>query len=230
MHIYAIVALVSYLLGSIPFGYILVRLFLKTDVRALGSGNIGATNVGRTGHKGLAIATLLLDAGKGSLAVWHGQYAAQHHLIGEGRSPEVPWPLVVGAIGALFVVLGHMFPVWLKFKGGKGVAAAVGAFALLAPKAVLVALAVFLITVAISRYVSLGSILAAIAFPAAVYWLSGDRYGTALPHVIGTICLTSALVIFKHHQNIRRLLAGTESKLGAKAPLPSNPVETEKNA
>jgi acyl phosphate:glycerol-3-phosphate acyltransferase len=230
MHIYVIVAVVSYLLGSIPFGYILVRLFLKTDVRSLGSGNIGATNVGRTGHRGLAIATLLLDAGKGSLAVWHGEYAAQHHLIGEGRSSDVPWPLVVGAMAALFAVLGHVFPVWLKFKGGKGVATAVGAFALLAPKAVLVALAVFLVTVAITRFVSLGSILGSIAFPLAVYWLAGDRYGAALPHVVGAISLTSALVILKHHANIRRLMAGTENKLGAKAPLPQNPIQTEKNA
>src|ERR1051326_7787732 len=229
MHTYATVAIVSYLLGSIPFGYILVRLFLKTDVRTLGSGNIGATNVGRTGHRGLAIATLLLDAGKGSLAVWHAEYAARHHLIGEGHSPDVPWPLVLGAMAAMFAVLGHVFPIWLKFKGGKGVATAVGAFALLAPKAVLIALVVFLITVAITRYVSPGSILGAIAFPIAVYWLAGDRYGSALPHIVGSICLTSALVILKHHQNIGRLLAGTENKLGAKVA-PTDPVQTEKNA
>ena len=230
MSIYATVALVAYLLGSIPFGYILVRLFLKTDVRTLGSGNIGATNVGRTGHRGLAIATLLLDAGKGALAVCYGEYAAQHHLLSEGRSIDVPWPIVVGAFAAMFAVLGHVFPVWLKFKGGKGVATAVGAFALLAPKAVLVALAVFLITVAITRFVSLGSILGSIAFPVAFYFLAGNRYGRALPHIVGTIALTAALVILKHHQNIRRLLAGTENKLGAKAPLPENPIQTEKNA
>ena len=235
MHIYATVAIVSYLLGSIPFGYILVRLFLKTDVRTLGSGNIGATNVGRTGHRGLAIATLLLDAGKGALAVWHAQYAAHHHLMSShafsaGAANDSIWPFVMAATAAMFAVLGHVFPVWLKFKGGKGVATAVGSFALLAPMAVLIALAVFLITVAISRYVSLGSILGCIAFPIGVYFLSGDRYGTATPHVIGVICVTSALVILKHHQNIRRLFAGTESKLGAKAPLPSNPVNREKNA
>src|SRR5690349_12045829 len=170
MSTYAIVALVSYLLGSIPFGYILVRLFLKTDVRTLGSGNIGATNVGRTGHRGLAIATLLLDAGKGSLAVWHVRFAADHLF---RNSPPTFYDtiashnevyLLLGAFAALFAVLGHVFPVWLKFKGGKGVATAVGAFALLAPMAVLVALAVFLVTVAISRYVSLGSILGCIAF------------------------------------------------------------------
>ena len=235
MHIYATVAIVSYLLGSIPFGYILVRLFLKTDVRTLGSGNIGATNVGRTGHKGLAIATLLLDAGKGSLAVWHAQYAAHQHLVTSHSFPanatsDSIWPFMMAATAAMFAVLGHVFPIWLKFKGGKGVATAVGAFALLAPMAVLIALAVFLITVAISRYVSLGSILGCVAFPVAVYFLSGNRYGSATPHIIGVICLTSALVILKHHQNIRRLFAGTENKLGAKATLPSNPVQTEKNA
>ena len=236
MHIYATVAIVSYLLGSIPFGYILVRLFLKTDVRTLGSGNIGATNVGRTGHRGLAIATLLLDAGKGSLAVWHAQYAAQHHLASahafsaDDLTYVAHWPFIMAATAAMFAVLGHVFPVWLKFKGGKGVATAVGAFALLAPVAVLISLAVFLITVALSRYVSLGSILGCIAFPIAVYFLSGDRYGSATPHIIGVICLTSALVILKHHANIRRLIAGTESKLGAKAPLPSDPVPPEKNA
>lgn len=236
MQTYVIVALVSYFLGSIPFGYILVRLFLKTDVRALGSGNIGATNVGRTGHRGLAIATLLLDASKGSLAVWHARHAADHIIRSSpptfydttaARGELVLW---LGALGAMFAVLGHVFPVWLKFKGGKGVATAVGAFALLAPKAVLVALAVFLVTVAISRYVSLGSILGSVAFPIAVCFFAAGRYGSALPHIIGAIALTSALVILKHHQNIRRLLAGTENKLGAKAPLPSNSVETENNA
>jgi acyl phosphate:glycerol-3-phosphate acyltransferase len=228
MQTYATVAIVSYLLGSIPFGYILVRLFLKTDVRTLGSGNIGATNVGRTGHRGLAIGTLLLDAGKGAAAVVGTLmlflYAATH---------DPQWTYALLAFAAMCAVLGHVFPVWLKFKGGKGVATAIGAFAFLAPRAALAALAVFVIVVAITRYVSLGSILGAISFPIAAYLLSehassGDKLMSLA--ALGYVSATSALVILKHRQNIRRLFAGTEPKLGAKVKLHENPVQTEKNA
>ena len=212
------------MLGSIPFGYILVRLFLKQDIRATGSGNIGATNVGRTGHKGLAIATLLLDAGKGFLAVL-GTIAtfayAMTHDAGFGYG--------LAAFAGLCAILGHMFPVWLKFKGGKGVATAVGSFAILSPRAVLVALGIFLVTVLLTRYVSLGSILAAISFPIAVYFVPPHlRPGDVLPLQFYVYTATAALlVVVKHHQNIGRLLAGTENKLGAKK---LSPQQMEKQA
>jgi glycerol-3-phosphate acyltransferase PlsY len=228
MPTYAIVALVSYLLGSIPFGYVLVRLFLKTDVRTLGSGNIGATNVGRTGHRGLAIATLLLDAGKGAAAV---AITAFWFLWAFAHDPQ--WAFALFAFAAMCAVLGHVFPVWLKFKGGKGVATAIGAFALLAPRAALISLVIFVVVVGITRFVSLGSIVGAISFPIAAYLLSdstGNGDKLISPMALAYISVTSALVILKHHQNIRRLLAGTESKFGVKASLPSNPVQTEKNA
>src|SRR5213082_3185425 len=141
MQTYIIIALVSYLLGSIPFGYILVRLFLKQDIRRTGSGNIGATNVARSGAKGLAIATLLLDAGKGSTAVvltaiFAGGFydPAQHWMIFWDQ------PTSRLATAALCAVLGHIFPVWLKFRGGKGVATAVGAFLFISPVGVVCAL------------------------------------------------------------------------------------------
>ena len=228
MQTYAIVAVVSYLLGSIPFGYILVRLFLKTDVRTLGSGNIGATNVGRTGHRGLAIGTLLLDAGKGAAAVL-GTLAV--FLYAFVHDPQ--WTYALLAFAAMCAVLGHVFPVWLKFKGGKGVATAIGAFTFLAPRAALIALVIFVLIVAVTRYVSLGSILGAISFPIAAYLLaehanSGDKLMS--PAALAYISATSALVILKHHANIRRLVTGTENRFGAKAPLPENPVQTEKNA
>src|SRR5262245_10279280 len=158
---YLTVALVAYLLCSIPFGYILVKLFLKQDIRQTGSGNIGATNVARSGAKGLAIATLLLDAGKGFAAVFMAAAIAPYYR-GHGSHAENYLPL---ALAALFAIIGHCFPIWLRFKGGKGVATGLGAFAALAPLSVLVALAVFLITLALTRYVSLGSILAALVFP-----------------------------------------------------------------
>src|SRR4051812_6322806 len=160
MKTYIIVALVSYLLGSIPFGYILVKLFLKQDIRDTGSGNIGATNVARSGAKGLAIATLLLDAGKGLLVTMLLLGFSAYSLIHGGREVAAA-VFAFCAFAALCAVLGHMFPVWLKFRGGKGVATAVGAFSLLAPKAVAVALIVFAVTVLATRFVSLGSICAA---------------------------------------------------------------------
>src|SRR5688572_8594277 len=155
MQTYLIVAVVAYFLGSIPFGYILLKAFHGKDVRATGSGNIGATNVGRTSPL-LGVATLLLDGVKGFLAV---TFARETYIrLRWDPTPEQLWGMLV-ATAALFAILGHVFPVWLKLKGGKGVATAVGAFAALAPKAVLVVVVVFLLVVTVSRYVSLGSII-----------------------------------------------------------------------
>jgi glycerol-3-phosphate acyltransferase PlsY len=193
-------AITSYLLGSIPFGYLLVRILRGEDVRKTGSGNIGATNVSRT-SRGLGLATLLLDAAKGFAAV---------ALTRELHPGE---PLYVAG-AALFAITGHMFPVWLGWRGGKGVATALGAFLCMAPRPVLAMVAVFVVVVAVSRYVSLGSIVAASAFPVLVIWMEHYRGVPAL--FILTACV---LVVARHHENIRRLLQGKESKfsLGRKS-------------
>jgi len=206
--LYLIVAVMAYLLGSIPFGYLLVRIFRGEDIRQTGSGNIGATNVARSGAKGLGIATLVLDALKGALAVVLSAYiASAFNVCAHG-------PCVAGlqleATAALAAVIGHVFPVWLGFKGGKGVATALGVFCVLFPAAILVALAIFILVVAITRYVSLGSILGAIAFPVAAYFLQNtDALSLLLASAV------SLIVVLKHHQNISRLLAGTENRFGA---------------
>lgn len=209
-----IVAAVSYLLGSIPFGYLLVRIFRGQDVRQTGSGNIGATNVARTGSKGLAIATLALDALKGYAAV-----AAALWIAGPGvtRLPE-SWHVAfsgeqqyrVAALSALCAIVGHMFTVWLGFKGGKGVATAVGAFAAFAPRAVLVCLALFIVIVLLTRYVSVGSMISAAVFPLAAWWFNPSRMTTGVLFLIGACSL---LIIVRHKDNIWRLVAGTENKL-----------------
>jgi glycerol-3-phosphate acyltransferase PlsY len=197
-----IAAAVAYLMGSIPFGFILARVFLGTDVRKIGSGNIGATNVMRTGSKGLGIATLLLDAAKGYAAV------AVAMAIYPGPVAD-PTRYRVAGIAAICAILGHVFPVWLKFKGGKGVATGVGVFLALAPKAVGAVLIVFILIVAIFRYVSLASILATALFPIAAMLL--EPYG----HILLPFMIVAAiLIITKHHANIRRLLSGTENRLG----------------
>ncbi len=201
-----IIAVVSYLLGSIPFGYILVRIVRGEDVRLSGSGNIGATNVSRK-SPALGVLTLLLDALKGSAAV------ALAYLL-SGAMGIGPTPYSTISLAALCAVLGHMFPVWLKFRGGKGVATGLGSFLMIAPMAVWIAAAIFLIVVLVSRYVSLGSILAVGVFPVLVWIL--HQYGgawTALLFMGGA----SLLIILKHHDNIRRLTAGTEHKLGSKS-------------
>jgi len=217
------VVAISYLLGSIPFGYLLVKMFRGEDIRTSGSGNIGATNVARSGAKVLGIATLFLDALKGFVAVGHASHWAHTHL--QHADIKLLYPDLEAnamAIAALSAVAGHVFPVWLKFKGGKGVATALGVFILLLPKAIVVSLAIFILSVAISRYVSLGSILATISLPIAAYFLDdsahhlGDpRWGidwvTMLP-----VCGVCLLIIGKHHENIRRLLAGKENRLGQK--------------
>lgn len=210
--IYLIVAAVAYLLGSIPFGYLLVRIFRGEDIRRTGSGNIGATNVARTGAKGLGIATLVLDAIKGALAVWLAALivGAKYPLCHGGFTAIFcVYALPFQAVAALFAVLGHVFPVWLKFKGGKGVATALGVFCVLFPKAILVSLAIFILVVALTRYVSLGSILGAISFPIAAYFLQdADWLSLLLASAVALI------VVLKHHQNIGRLLTGTESRFG----------------
>jgi acyl phosphate:glycerol-3-phosphate acyltransferase len=205
---YLLIGLAAYLLGSIPFGYILVRCFRKEDIRAKGSGNIGATNVVRSGAKGLGALTFLLDACKGYFAVLFAIYLTTLPLFA-----NLPRGTAV-ALAAFCAILGHIYTVWLGFKGGKGVATALGVFLALAPLAALVGLVVFVVIFALSRYVSLGSILAAIAFPV---------FALILPHaprnfwLTAVIFLIPVIVIAKHHQNIRRLMQGTEYRFGGKA-------------
>jgi acyl phosphate:glycerol-3-phosphate acyltransferase len=198
----------SYLLGSIPFGYLLVRVFRGEDVRKSGSGNIGATNVSRK-SPALGVATLLLDALKGTAAVGLS-YAVVDHMV---AAPPALDRAALGALAALFAVVGHVFPVWLKFRGGKGVATGLGAFALIAPKAVLIAAGIFVVVVVISRYVSLGSIVAVAVFPLVAWRI---RQFDLSPTSLALISVASLLILAKHRDNLRRLWAGTESRIGAK--------------
>jgi len=189
----------AYLLGSIPFGYILVKIFRKQDIRATGSGNIGATNVARSGAKSLAIATLLLDLGKAYLAV----KLAQHILPGS-------YDLAVAA--AVAAILGHIFPVWLRFHGGKGVASALGVFLALTWPSALAAVIIFVVLFLITRYVSLASIVAAVCLPLFAFHFVHVR----TPLVTAGFLFIPLLIIIKHHQNIRRLISGTENRFGSR--------------
>jgi len=206
---YIIVPAVAYLIGSIPFGYILVRLFKKQDIRATGSGNIGATNVARTAP-GLGIATLVLDALKGFLPVW---FIGRYILI--SYDADVTGGAVLISLAALFAVAGHIFPVWLGFRGGKGVATATGVFLVLCPQAVGLSLLVFLVVLVVTRYVSLASILATACFPLFAYALLKSASWNTKPVLLASIVI-SILIIVKHHENIRRLFSGTENKFGKK--------------
>jgi len=197
---YLVAGALGYLLGSIPFGYLLVSIVTGEDVRASGSGNIGATNVARKSPV-LGVATLVLDAAKGLVSVfvvWLAFSGPHRHLI--------------MATAALFAVLGHLFPVWLRFRGGKGVATSFGAFALLTPKTILCLVGLFLLLAVAFRYVSLGSIAVAAAYPV-LAWALHEYHE---PGEIVIIAVVSALVIWRHGQNIGRLAAGTESKIGEK--------------
>jgi len=186
-------AIVSYLLGSIPTGYLLGAL-AGVDVRKTGSGNIGATNVARTVGKGRGVATLLADAGKGFIPA----YVAAH--LGLAQS-------AVAIIGAA-AFLGHLYPIFLKFQGGKGVATALGVLLALAPLATLVLIAVFVVVMLISRIVSLSSIAAALAAPISLWLLSYPATYTVLATFL------AAMIILRHRGNIQRLLAGTEPRMG----------------
>jgi glycerol-3-phosphate acyltransferase PlsY len=199
----ALVAAGGYLLGSIPFGVILTRLATGEDVRSIGSGNIGATNVLRTGRKDLAFATLLLDAGKGAAA----------YLIARALFPEVP-ALAAIAGGAAFI--GHLFPVWLGFKGGKGVATFFGLLLAAAWPLGLLAGATWLIVAALFRMSSLAALVAAIAAP--IYaLLPVEALGLPTSGSVFVLSLvTAALIWVRHHENIARILKGAEPRIGAK--------------
>jgi len=181
----------GYFLGAIPFGLILTRLAGLGDVRRIGSGNIGATNVLRTGRKGLAALTLLLDMGKGAGAA----------LIGANFGPDM---MIVAALGAL---IGHLFPVWLKGHGGKGVATAAGTMLALAWPAALMSIAIWLLVAFLSRYSSLAALIATLFIAPLSYWLS-------TPQIAEFSILVTILVWYRHIPNIRRLLKGTETRIG----------------
>ncbi|RVD33467.1 glycerol-3-phosphate 1-O-acyltransferase PlsY [Mesorhizobium sp. M4B.F.Ca.ET.215.01.1.1] len=185
--------LFGYLLGSIPFGLLITRAAGLGDVRKIGSGNIGATNVLRTGNKGLAAATLLLDALKGTAAV----------LIAGRFAPELA---LLAGFGAF---IGHLFPAWLGFKGGKGVATYLGVLIGLAWQVALIFAVVWLAVAVLFRYSSLAALTAAVAVPIALYFLS-------TPAIAGLFAVMSLIVMVKHRANISRLTAGTEGKIGAK--------------
>ena len=202
---YLVVAVVAYLLGSIPFGFLLVLLFRKEDIRARGSGNIGATNVVRSGAKGLGLLTFLLDVGKGYAAVIAAGWLL-HFVTADATNLQN-----ARSIAAMAAILGHVFPVWLRFKGGKGVATALGVFLALIPLAALIGLAVFAAVLLAWRYVSLASIASAVAFPIAGMLLARGQRTPLFTIIIVAIPL---LVIWKHRQNISRLLHGTEYRFG----------------
>ena len=185
--------LFGYLFGSIPFGLLLTRAAGLGDVRNIGSGNIGATNVLRTGNKGLAAATLLLDALKGAAPA----------MIALRYGPEP------GAVAGLGAFLGHIYPVWLGFKGGKGVATYVGVLAGLAWPVALIFAAVFLAVAAVSRYVSLASLVAAVVVPVVLFVFGWHQ-------LAAFFLVMSVLIFYKHSANISRLAAGTEARIGAK--------------
>ncbi|MFK0204551.1 glycerol-3-phosphate 1-O-acyltransferase PlsY [Agrobacterium sp. NPDC090283] len=190
----ALAAVIGYLFGSIPFGLILTRMAGLGDVRKIGSGNIGATNVLRTGNKKLAAATLLLDALKGTAAV----------LVANAL-----WGYEASLVAGFFAFLGHLFPVWLGFKGGKGVATYIGVLLGVAPLMMLAFALIWLATAFITRYSSLSALLAMLVIPVALWVLGPEK--TAL-----LVTLLSVISWWKHRENIARLLSGTESRIGQK--------------
>jgi glycerol-3-phosphate acyltransferase PlsY len=192
--IYLLAAIIGYLLGSIPFGLILTRMAGTADLRSIGSGNIGATNVLRTGHKGLAAATLICDMLKGTLAVIVG---------GTFGDPTA------AMLAATAAFLGHLFPVWLNFKGGKGVAVYIGILLGLFPPAALVFCVIWLATAAVSRYSSLSALVASFVTPIFLWWFG--HYALA-----GLFAVLTMLLWYMHRENIKRLQAGTEGKIGEK--------------
>lgn len=202
----------GYLFGSVPFGLVLCRIFGYGDIRKIGSGNIGATNVLRTGNKLLALLTLLLDSGKGAIAV------VGANMMTDG----IVLPMACG----LAAILGHLFPVWLKFKGGKGVATTFGTLAFVAPLAFVGAALTWVLVAAVTRYSSLAALIAVAMTPVYAYFLTMDQLLHDHPNsdfpenasaYYAVWCAVVAVIVWaKHHENIRRLLNGEESKIGKK--------------
>jgi glycerol-3-phosphate acyltransferase PlsY len=196
-----VLLLAGYLLGSIPFGYLIVRIARGTDVRASGSGNIGATNVNRVAGAGAGLVTLALDVAKGYFAVWLAERIS---------GGDVNWMALAG----LAAVIGHLFPLWLRFRGGKGVATALGVFVPLCWMAVAAAAVVWLVVASIWRYVSLASVVAAAVLPVCTYVLYAPGTHHAPPLSVSyATAIVSILIIVKHRENVRRLMAGTENRL-----------------
>src|SRR5712672_1365147 len=192
------IPVVAYLLGSIPFGLLLTKLFGGGDVRKTGSGNIGATNVARVAGPLPGILSLLLDAAKGAAAVW---------LAARFSNESAAWMM----IAALAALIGHCFPVWLKFRGGKGVATAAGAFLVLCPPALLGSIILFLLVLYFWRYVSLASIAASASMPLLIYILWAPHHAPPLIVTFGALA-AAMIIIYKHDANIQRLVQGEESK------------------
>jgi glycerol-3-phosphate acyltransferase PlsY len=192
-----IVIAIAYLLGSIPFALLMARRWSATDLRRVGSGNLGAANVMRASGVRAGVLVALLDMLKGALSV----------LVAERLSPSAAAPAVAG----LAAIVGHIYPVWLRFRGGKGVATACGVFSILTPLAVPPALAVFIAAVWITKYISLGSVLASIALPPLAYVAGGQA------PVVAAASAAAIIIVFRHRSNVARLRAGTERRLGVQA-------------
>lgn len=191
----------AYLLGSIPWGLLVTQILGRQDIRQSGSGNIGATNVARVAGPAAGILTLLLDTAKGYVAVF---------MAGRYSSDSAAWMMIAGVA----VLIGHCFPIWLNFKGGKGVAAALGVFLALCAPAALASLALFILVTAYWKYVSLGSISAAAAMPLLIYFLWAPRHAPPTIIIFGTM-VAALLIIYKHDANIQRLIEGVEPKFSA---------------
>ena len=202
--VYIIVAVAAYLLGSIPTGFLVAKI-KGIDIRSVGSGNIGATNAMRVLGKPAGIFVLLMDAAKGFLAVYLAIMMARRFY---WNDPELQTLQVIAGVGA---VLGHNYTCWLKFKGGKGIATTAGVYLALAPWPLLVAFVVFILAVLFTRYISVGSISAAVALPFAVLIMQPKDLLLGIVTVV-----LGALAIYKHKSNIKRLMAGTENRLGKK--------------
>ena len=198
---FLLILAIAYLIGSIPSGYLIVRAKEGGDVRETGSGGTGATNVSRRAGKGAGIFTLVLDVIKGVLVVFLARF------LSDGLFPSADWTI---ALAAVVAVVGHIFPVWLRFRGGKGVATALGVFLMLSPAVVLIGLIVFAIAFALTRYVSLASLVTVSAIAiSSVFLMLLDPL--ELPDAVAAL-LIAGLIVFAHRANIQRLMAGTESK------------------
>jgi acyl phosphate:glycerol-3-phosphate acyltransferase len=187
----------AYLIGSIPFALVLARTWGGADLRAVGSGNLGAANVMRASGVAAGVLVALLDMAKGAASVWIAERV--------GAGPALP------AAAGVAAIVGHIYPIWLKFRGGKGVATACGVFSMLTPLALPPALAIFAVVVWLTKYVSLGSVLASLALPPLAYAL-----GSPASSVVASLAAAS-MIVFRHRSNVGRLRTGTERRIGARA-------------